>query len=44
MCTVFRLVKAEKFSVEDDTCSDRRATSVTKTNIALVKVVVKQDS
>ena len=35
--------KAGKFSVEDDTCPGRPITSVTKANIAAVKIVVKQD-
>ena len=47
MRTVFRWVKAfkaGKFSVEDDTCPGRPKTSVTKTNIAAVKIVVEQDA
>ena len=36
--------KAGKFSVEDDTCPGRPKTSVTKANIAAVKIVVKQDA
>ena len=47
MRTVFRWVKAfkaGKFSVEDDTHSGRPKTSVTKANIAAVKIVVKQDA
>ena len=47
MRTVFRWVKAfkaGKFSVEDDTCPGRPKTSVTKANIAAVKIVVKQDA
>ena len=47
MCTVFRWVKAfkaGKFSVEDDTHPGRPKTSVTKANIAAVKIVVKQDA
>ena len=36
--------KAEKFSVEDDTCPGRPKTSVTKANIAAVKIVLKQDA
>ena len=47
MHTVFRWVKAfkaGKFSVEDDTCPGRPKTSVTKANIAAVKIVVEQDS
>ena len=46
MCTVFRWVKAfkaGKFSVEDDTRPGRPKTSVTKANIAAVKIVVIQD-
>ena len=46
MCTVFRWVKAfkaGKFSV-DDTCPGRPKTSVTKANIATVKIVVEQDA
>ena len=35
--------KAGKFSVEDDTRPGRPKTSVTKANIAAVKIVVKQD-
>ena len=45
--TVFRWVKAfkaGKFSVEDDTCPGRPKTSVTKANIAAVKIVVEQDA
>ena len=47
MRTVFRWVKAfkaGKFSVEDDTCPGRPKTSVTKADIAAVKVVVEQDA
>ena len=47
MRTVFRWVKAfkaGKFSVEDDTCPGRPKTSVTKANIAAVKIVVEQDA
>ena len=48
MRTVFRLVKAfkaGKFSVEDDTRLGRRPkTSVTKANIAAVKLVVERDA
>ena len=47
MCTVFRWVKAfkaGKFSVEDDTRPGRPKTSVTKANIAAVKIVVEQDA
>ena len=36
--------KAGKFSVEDDTRPGRPKTSVTKANIAAVKIVVKQDA
>ena len=46
MLTVFRWVKAfkaGKFSVEDDTRPGRPKTSVTKANIAAVKIVVEQD-
>ena len=45
MHTVFRWVKAfkaGKFSVEDDTRPGRPKTSVTKANIAAVKIVVEQ--
>ena len=47
MRTGFRWVKAfkaGKFSVEDDTCPGRPKTSVTKANIAAVKIVVEQDA
>ena len=47
MRTVFRWVrafKAGKFSVEDETCPGRPKTSVTKANIAAVKIVVEQDA
>ena len=47
MRTVLRLVKAfkaGKFSVEDDTHPGRPKISVTKANIAAVKIVVKQDA
>ena len=47
MRIVFRWVKvfkAVKFSVEDDTRPGRPKTSVTKTNIAAVKIVVEQDA
>ena len=47
MRTVFRWVKAfkaRKFSVEDDTRPGRPKTSVTKANIAAVKIVVEQDA
>ena len=45
MCTVFRWVKAfkaGKFSVENDTNPRRPKTSVTKANIAAVKMMVEQ--
>ena len=47
MRTVFRWVKAfkaGKFSVEDDTRPGRPKTSVTKTNIAAIKIVVEQNA
>ena len=47
MRTVFRWVKAfkaGKFSVEDDTHPGRPKTSVTKANIAAVKIVVEKDA
>ena len=47
MRTVFRWVKAfkaGKLFVEDDTGPGRPKTSVTKTNIAAVKIVVEQDA
>ena len=47
MCTVFRwvkAVKAGKFSFEDDTHPGRSKNSVTKANIAAVKIVVEQDA
>ena len=47
MRTVFSWVKAfkaGKFSVEDDTHPGRPKTSVTKANIAAVKIVVEQDA
>ena len=47
MHTGFRWVKAfkaGKFSVEDDTSPERLKTSVTKANIAAVKIVVEQDA
>ena len=47
MRTVFKWVKAfkaGKFSVEDDTRPGRPKTSVTKANIAAVKIVVEQDA
>ena len=47
MHTVFRWVKAFKagnFSVEDDTRPGRPKTSVTKANIAAVKIVVEHDA
>ena len=46
MCTVFKWVKAfkaGKFSVEDDTRAGRPKT-VTRANIAAVKIVVEQDA
>ena len=45
--TIFRWVKAfkaGKFSVEDDTHPGRPKTSVSKANIAAVKIVVEQDA
>ena len=36
--------KAGKFSVEDETHPGRPKTSVTKANIAAVKIVVEQDA
>ena len=36
--------KAGKFSVDDDTCPGRPKTSVTKANIAAVKIVVEHDA
>ena len=36
--------KAGKFSVEDDTRPGRPKTSVTKANIAAVKILVEQDA
>ena len=36
--------KAGKFSVEDDTRPGRPKTSVTKANIAVLKIVVEQDT
>ena len=47
MRTVFRWIKAfkaGKFSDEDDTRPGRPKTSVTKANIAAVKIVVEQDA
>ena len=47
MYTVFRWVKAfkaGKFSAEDDTRPGRPKTSVTKANMAAVKIVVEQDA
>ena len=47
MPTVFRWVKAfkaGKFSVKDDTRPGRPKTSVTKANIAAVKIVIEQDA
>ena len=46
-CAVFRWVKAfraGKFPVEDDIRPGRPKTSVTKANIAAVKIVVEQDA
>ena len=47
-CTQFlgrlKAFKAGKFSVEDDTCPGRPKTSVTKANIAAIKIVVEQDA
>ena len=40
----FGWVKAGKFSVEDDTRPGRPKTSVTKANIAAVKISVEQDA
>ena len=37
------ILKARKFSVEDDTRPGRPKTSVAKANITAVKIVVKQD-
>ena len=42
--TMRRVFKAGKFSVEDDTRPGRPETSVTKANIAAVKIVVEQDA
>ena len=45
--TVYRWVKAfkaGKFSIEDDTRPGRPKASVTKANIAAVKIVVEQDA
>ena len=45
VCTVFRWVeafKARKFSGEDNTRPGRPKTSVTKANIAAVKILVEQ--
>ena len=39
-----KLLKAGKFSVEDDTRPGRHKTSVTKANIAAAKIVVEQDA
>ena len=47
MCTICRWVKAfkaGKFSFEDDTRPVKPKTSVTKANIAAVKIVVEQDA
>ena len=38
------ILKAGKFSVEDDTRPGRPKTSVAKANITAVKIVVKQDA
>ena len=43
VCRWVKAFKAGKFSVEDDTHPGRPKTSVTKANIAAVKVVVEQD-
>ena len=43
-CAVFRWVKAGKFSVEDNTRPGGPKTSITKANIAAVKIVVEQDA
>ena len=40
----FKAFKAGKISVEDDTRPGRPKTSVTKANIAAIKIVVKQDA
>ena len=39
-----KALKAGKFSVEDDTRPGRPKTSVTKVNIAAIKIVVEQDA
>ena len=47
MRTVVRWVKvfkAGKFSVEDDTRPGKPKTSVTKANMAAIKIVVEQDA
>ena len=44
MRAVFRWVKAFKASVEDNTRPGRPKTSLTKANIAAVKIVVEQDA
>ena len=47
VCTFFKWVKAfkaGKCSVEDDTHPGRPKTSVTKANIAAVKIVAEQDA
>ena len=47
VCTIFwwvKAFKAWKFSVEDDTCPGSPKTSVTKANMAAVKIVVEQDA
>ena len=43
-CAQCLAFKAGTFSVEDDTRSGRPKTSVTKANIAAVKIMVKQDA
>ena len=40
----FLILKAQKFSVEDDTRPGRPKMSVAKANITAVKIVVKQDA
>ena len=44
VCRWVKAFKAGKFSVEDDTRPGRPKTSVTKANIAAVKIVVEQDA
>ena len=39
-----KLFRAGKFSVEDDTRPGKPETSVTKANIAAVKIVIEQDA